>query len=272
MQKPIRVSIDTINNNSVCLYENIRKGDTLLMTVNIFQGSASLDLTGQTMHIVLQKPDGYAVEKIIKNVTGNNFQVAFDLQATLAVGDVKGIIEISDSNGTNITNEFVFEVKENPSSSVIINSQNQIETLQQVINLINSYNANAEYLAEQNTLAVQNKADLQSINSTSEILANRLEVDITNGTNTATRLENDIITGSALDATLKKDIAGGTTVHDLLTTVITDGDNVIAQLQNNANWSLIQQVFFLVNKMSIGTLDDENGDYLIDESNVQFIG
>lgn len=127
MQKPINVKIDTTNDESVISYNNIRKGDTLLMTFKVFQGSQSLNLTGQTMHIVLQKPDGFAVEKIASSVTGNMFQVAFDVQATLAVGDVEGIVEISDVNGTDITNTFTFEVKKNPSSSIVINSKMKLK-------------------------------------------------------------------------------------------------------------------------------------------------
>lgn len=272
MQKIIQVSIDTINQNSTCLYENVRKGDTLLMNFKIYQGSASIDLTGQSIHIVLKKSDGYAVEKIINSVTGNNFSASFDVQATIVIGDVIGIIEISDSNGTDITNTFTFEVKENPSSNIIINSKNEIETLSQVVNLINSYNENAEELEKANDLAVQNKSDLTNLNNSGSQLASRLESDIATGTTVATRLEGDIIIGNNLDNVLKKDFETGSNLDQLLINAISDGNDVITQLKNNANWSYIQQIFALVNKISIGTLDDESNDYLIDENNVQFIG
>ncbi|CUU45566.1 emp24/gp25L/p24 family protein [Clostridium beijerinckii] len=272
MQKPIKLSIDTTNANGECLYENIRKGDTLAMTIKIFQGSASLDLTGQKMHIVLQKPDGYSVEKIVQSVTGNQFVVNFDVQATLGIGDVEGIVEISDSNGTNITNTFTFEVKPNPSTNIVVKSSDQIETLQQIQKLIDNYNDNADNLALQNQLALQHENTLTNLNNTSGTLASRLETDIATGTSVAERLEDDITTGNALDVVLKADIANGTTLNNNLTITISDGKNVIAQLQNNANWQIIQQMFFLINKMSISNLEDENGDYLVDENNLEFIG
>ena len=266
MQKPISVAIDTKNDDARCLYENIRKGDTLLMTIKIFQDSASLNLTGQTMHIVLKKPDGYSVEKIASGVTGNTFQVAFDVQATLAIGDVEGIVEISDSNGTNITNVFSFEVKENPSSNIITQSSNQIETLSQIVALINSYNANADNLATQNTLAIQNIATLEG--------------DISTAQATDTTLKSDISTGQVLDATLKSDISNGNTIHsnllnDISTgnilylnldTAIANGNATIEGLKD-VNIDTIKSYISLMDAILNGTrLTDENGNYLTDES------
>lgn len=263
-QKPIKVSVDTTNDDSVCIYNNIRKGDTLLMHVNISQGSVNLNLTGQTMHIVLRKADGYSVEKIIKNITSSNFDVAFDVQATLAVGDVEGIVEISDLSGTDITNTFTFEVKENPSTDIVIKSADQIETLQQIVALINTYNANADNLAIQNQLAIQNKTDLTTLNATSETLANRLETDIANGTDTAVRLEDDIATGNTLDSNLKGDIATANTSHNTLVIDIANGNDIISKLPT-LNFNTILSYIDLMNTMLKGSrLTDGNGNYLTD--------
>ncbi|MFT8351293.1 BppU family phage baseplate upper protein [Clostridium saccharoperbutylacetonicum] len=266
MQKPIALSIDTVNNSSVISYDNIRKGDTLQMTIKIFQNSGNLDLTGQKMHVVLNKPDGYSVEKIIQSVTGNQFIVNFDLQATLAVGYVVGIIEISNSNGTNITNDFTFEVKENPASNIIIQSSNQIETLQQIEALIATYNANADNLAVQNQLAIQNKADLTNLNSTAGNLADRLEIDISTGTGVAIRLEDDIAKGNQLDSNLKQDITQGTTLHNVLLVDITNGNNVADYLKT-LNFEYIKSMFNLVEKLlDNARLTDESDNYLTDEN------
>jgi plasmid maintenance system antidote protein VapI len=215
---------------------------------------------------VLQKPDGYATEKIINSVTGNIFQVAFDVQATIAVGDVEGVVEIIDSNGSNVTNTFTFEVKENPASSVVVNSKNEIETLQQIIGLIASYNANADNLAVQNVLAIQNKADLTALNTTSETLANRLESDITNGTATAIRLENDIVTGNQLHSNLQQDFDTGGALHNNLLADIANGNYTISQLQG-LYWPYIQSMLHLVEISFKGSrLTDGNGNYLTDGS------
>ena len=144
--------------------------------------------------------------------------------------------------------------------------------MQQIQKLIDNYNDNADNLALQNQLALQHESTLTNLNNTGATLANRLETDISTGTSIAERLESDITTGNALDVVLKADIANGTTLNNNLTITISDGKNVIAQLQNNANWQIIQQMFFLINKMSISNLEDENGDYLVDENNLEFIG
>jgi len=273
--KPLSLSIDTINNDTVLKYENVRKGDTLKFNISIFEDSQSKNLAGESMHIVLAKPDGYAVEKIINSITGNNFDVEFDVQATLSVGDIEGIIEIISTNSqgvvtSDITNIFTFEVKPNPSSNIVIKSADQIETLQQIVNLINNYNANADNLAIQNTLAIQNKADLTALNNTSDELVDRLETDAANGTEVAIRLEGDISTGNQLDSNLKGNIVTGTTVHNNLLIDILNGNATIAQLQN-LDWNYIQSMFNLLEKMiadsiltdeSSNRFTDENGNYL----------
>ena len=78
MKKPIKISIDTITGRTVENYDNIRKGDTLLMSISMYQNSASLNLTGQTIHVILTKSDGYSVEKIITGLTNNIIPIAFD--------------------------------------------------------------------------------------------------------------------------------------------------------------------------------------------------
>lgn len=268
MQKPINVKIDTTNDESVISYNNIRKGDTLLMTFKVFQGSQSLNLTGQTMHIVLQKPDGFAVEKIASSVTGNMFQVAFDVQATLAVGDVEGIVEISDVNGTDITNTFTFEVKKNPSSSIVINSKNEIETLSQISGLIAAYNGNADNLAIQNNLALANISTLKNDIVTSNTLDVALKNDIVVGTPLDVALKSDISIGQALDILLKSDISTGNAVNSSLITSIANGNEVIANLLN-ANWpsvwKTIQEILSFYELITKGTmLTDGNGNYLTD--------
>lgn len=270
MQKPINISIDTKNPISKCLYENIRKGDTLLMTVKIFQDSSSLNLSGQSMHIVLKKSDGYAVEKIINSVTGNYFQVAFSVQATLAIGDVEGIVEISDSNGTNITNTFTFKVLENPASTVVENSKNEIETLQQIKALIDSYNANADNLAIQNQLALQHEVNLSTLNTNADNLAERLEKDISDGIPLAERLEKDNTDGLIIANRVELDISNANLAENKLQAATVNGNNVITQLQN-VNWKTMQSWMDLMEFISVGMpFTDENSVEFTDENNVVF--
>lgn len=280
MHKPISFKIDTIIGNTYEIPKNIRKGDTLAMTISMFQDSLSLNLTGQTIHIIIRKPDGYSVDMRSETAMGyltvsNNQIVAIFKDkyiATSAAGIATGEIHLIDTNGEDITNWFVFEVGESLADDIVIKSEDKIDTLLEIENTIANYNLNADILAEQNNLAIQNKAELQALNTNANSLAVRLENDIVNGIEVAERLENDILTGNSLDITLKDDIKNGSTIHDNLQIAITDGNEVILQLQNNANWPMIQQIFDLVNKMSVGTLDDENGDPWVDENGEQFIG
>lgn len=266
MQKPISISIDTTNDCSVAKYENIRKGDTLLMTIKLFQGSQSIELTGQTLHIILRKPDGYSVEKTANGITGNNLTVAFDVQATLAIGEVIGEVQILDNGGTSISNWFTFEVKPTLGDDIVIKSTDQIETLGQIIALINSYNANADNLAIQNQLALTNKNDLTILNDTANGLITTIQTDIATGETLHTTLQNDFTIGNVLDLALKQDIANGNLTYNNLLTAILNGNETITGLQG-ANWAEIQSMIGLLEIVVSGLrLTDENNNYLTDEN------
>jgi hypothetical protein len=264
VQKPIKVKIDTTTSCTVTNYSNIRKGDTLKMTIVMYQDSESLDLTGQSMHIILRKADGYSVEKRISSVTGNLFDINFDIQATLAVGYVEGEVQVSDLNGNCISNHFTFEVKPTLGEDIVIKSADQIETLQQIIGLINTYNANADNLAIQNQLALQNEANLSALNSNAETLTNRVEEDIVDATEVAERVEEDISKGNQLDSNLKQDFSIGFPLHDKLLVDIANGNDIIQKLPS-LNWNVILSYIDLMNTMLGGSrLTDGNGNYLTD--------
>ena len=268
MQKPISISIDTKNDYSVANYDNIRKGDTLLMTIKLFQGSQSLSLTGQTVYIILKKADGYNVEKVISGITGNSLTVGFDIQATLAIGEVIGEIQISDGNGTSITNWFTYEVKPTLADDIVIQSSDEVQTLQQIQEIIDNYNDNADNLAIQNDLALQHEIDLTALNNTTDGLIDNLETDIATGNSLRTTLQGDITTGNALDVVLKADIANGTTVNNNLTLSVNNANEAISNLAG-VNWSTIQSYIDLMNVMLSGmTITDENNVDITDENGI----
>lgn len=129
MLKPITLSIDTKTKNIVESYNDITKGDTLILNITMYQNSVSLDLTGQTIHILLRKPDGYNIENILTGVTGNTFSSEFSEQATLAEGEVEGEIQLIDSNGVSISNKFIFVVGETIADDIMEASASSIQTL-----------------------------------------------------------------------------------------------------------------------------------------------
>lgn len=276
MQKPIRLDIDTTNDSKVYIDKNITQGDTLIFTINLFQGSQNLNLTGQTIHIIIKRSTGFDIEMTTTNpnlsFSGNTITAVFkeEYLCTDALGDTKGQIVLIDSNGESSTNQFIFEVKENLGTDVVAKSADKLDTLIGINEIIAEYNGNADNLAIQNALALQHEADLTQLNSDGTILANRLETDITNGTSTAERLETDITTGTNLAERLATDITNGTTVAIRVENAVIDGNVVINELQN-VNWPVIQSFIDLMEIALSGMrLTDENGNYLTDENGNYF--
>lgn len=271
MKKPIKISIDTITKNSTVNYDNIVKGDTLRMTINMYQNSTSLDLTGQIIDIILRKSDGYNYEK--RNITvpsGNVLVVDFDIQATLAPGKVVGEIHVKDSNGICISNKFIYEVDSTVADDIVEKSRDKIETLEEIQALIDVYNANADNLAVQNQLAQQHEANLSTLNTNADTIEKRLAKDIVDGTTLAERLERDNVEGLVIANRVELDISNSNTSEAKLQAAIINGNNVITQLQN-FNWKTMQSWIDLMEFISVGIpFTDENSVEFTDENNVVF--
>ena len=146
MKKPILVKLDTITNLSESLYSNIVYSDTLQIHFKLFENGAALNLTNQTITIVIDKPNGHGIEKNISGITSNEFTVNFDAQATCVYGDVFGQVILTDANGTSISNEFSYTVKKGRQDN-LIQSTDDVQTLvllRQLIldsqNTLNKYN------------------------------------------------------------------------------------------------------------------------------------
>lgn len=260
MKKPIRISIDTITKQTVVNYSNIVKGDILQMTISMFQNSASLSLTGQTIRIILRKPDGYSIEK--KNLTvasGNTLIVDFDVQATLAFGEVLGEIQLNDADGTSISNKFTYIVDSTLADDIVTKSMDKIETLQQIEGIIDDYNSNLGDLDAANILAKQNIDNLEDKITTGTTLDNTLKQDISTGNALDLVLKDDINKSNALDQILKQDISNGNNTNNNLLSSIANGNVVIAELAN-VNWTYIKSMINLLevitNGMPITTEND----------------
>ena len=139
MQKTIIVPIDTLLNYTVHIPSNIKMGDTLLMKFMIFESGVPLSLSGQTANIELLKSDGKEIDKTADNIIGNVITKLFDKQATSCSGKVRGEICFSDSNGTTITNDFVFNVKNSYCNEAVIKSEDDIETLEDMRAIIRNF-------------------------------------------------------------------------------------------------------------------------------------
>lgn len=274
MHKPISLSIDTITEDTKILYKNITQGDTLKFTISVYQNSASLDLTGQTVHVIVKRSSGYSVEIITGNplltVTGNEIVAIFkdEYLCTDVKGNTNGQVILIDSNGESSTNYFNFEVEESLATDIVEKSADKLDSLIAIEETIADYNSNASYLDEQNQLAIQLKSEMIVLNDTSEDLAVRLETDIVNGTDTAERLENDISIGNQLHSDLQQDFSIGIPLHNNLLADIANGNYTLSQLQE-LDWPYIQSMLALLETVFIGMpLTDENDVGLTDENDV----
>jgi hypothetical protein len=141
MQKPIKIDLDTVTNQTVTNCNNIRKGDTLAITISVYENGRPLDVSTQTIKIILSKPDGTTYEKQVCS-QGNIINAELDDQATSAIGRVIGQIEIYDIKGSTITNQFIYTVFGSLASDVMAKSVDSIQTLAQIDELLANCNIN----------------------------------------------------------------------------------------------------------------------------------
>ncbi|WP_315069608.1 hypothetical protein [uncultured Clostridium sp.] len=272
--KPISFSIDITNDDTKYLINNIMEGDDLKFTISIYQDSANLNLSGQTINVLVRRANGNDTEiesgSNRLTVSDNSLTVFFsdDYLVTDASGDCKLEIVLTDSSGGSTTNTCIFTVKESLQSNLIVKLDDKIDTLEKINTFINNFNLSKDELEAANTLAQQNISTLSTKNSEAITNAERLETDITNGTEVAERLESDIVIGNQLDSNLKQDITTGTALHNNLLINIANGNYTVEQLKG-VNWPYIQSMFDLFEKtLENQDLTDENDVDLTDENDV----
>ena len=262
MQKPIPISIDTTNDSPYYIDKNINQGDTLAFTIKVSQGSQSLNLTGQTVRIIIKRSSGYSVEmktgNSLLNVSNNTITAVFkdDYLCTDAAGNATGEIILIDSSGESSTNHFYFEVKKSLASDLIVKLSDKLDTLIEIQNLISSANLSTGDLQGIINAAIQHEGILTGINNNASNLAVRLETDIANGLVVANRVElansNGLITENKLQV------------------ATTNGNEVVNQLKN-LNWSSFQSWINLMEFITSGMpFTDENNVEFTDENNVVF--
>lgn len=276
MQKPIPISIDTTNDSPFYIDKNINQGDTLAFTIKVSQGSQSLNLTGQTVRIIIKRSSGYSVEiktgNSLLNVSNNTITAVFkdDYLCTDAAGDATGEVILIDSSGESSTNHFHFEVKKSLASDLIVKLSDKLDTLIEIQNLISSANLNTGDLQAIIDAAIQHEGILTGINNNSSSLAVRLETDIANGTPLAVRLETDIANGLTIANRVELANSNGITTENKLQVATTNGNEIVNQLKN-LNWSSFQSWISLMEFITSGMpFTDENNIEFTDENNVVF--
>jgi predicted nucleic acid-binding Zn-ribbon protein len=260
MEKTLYIPIDTTIKNTVECEKLVKRGDTLILTIKVFINGILADLTGQSIDLILKKSDNTLIEKTIASVSNGVITATLDVQATNVAGQVSGEIQIYTSNTLASTNTFNFNVDTSLADDVLAKSQDDIEVLADIKNVINEgndaidkYKTNVEAIA--NTAeAVEalsgiknyidtNLSELESenakalVNIQNEDSQNTQAVkniaDLTALNNAAstlkTGLESDIATGNTLKINLETDITNGTTLKSTLESDIATGNT----LKNN---------------------------------------
>lgn len=274
MQKPIKIDIDTTNDSPHYVEKNIIQGDTLVFTIKVSQGSQTLDLSNQTIHVIIKRSSGYSIQMKTGNerlsVNGNVITAVFkdDYLCTDAAGDTVGEIKLIDSNGENSTNHFYFEVKKSLESDLIVKLSDKLDTLIEIQNLISSANLNTGDLQGIINAAIQHEGILSNINTNAGNLAARVENDIANGTPLAVRLEADIANGLTIANRVELANSNGISTENKLQVATTSGTEVLNQLKN-LNWNEFLSWINLMEFITSGMpFTDENNIEFTDENNV----
>jgi len=227
----------TYNTDKAC-----KQGDTLILDFNIFDNSTMADLTGFTCDLRANKADGKGYQ-IINNVAIITSTGKATIKCPSSLTQFAGLLklELTFTDTINLLQKTTFDINITIDKSVIGNDDGSVPTV--IITALEELNENLAQIASKISEATQ-------INNT---------------------LTNTISNANTVNSTLNTTIGNANTVTNNLNNSIDEGNNVISQLAN-ANWEYIKWIGSIAEKLAIGTLDDENGDFLIDENNEQFIG
>ncbi|NYC04374.1 hypothetical protein [Clostridium beijerinckii] len=182
---------------------------------------------------------GYEIRDTDITITSNNIRVKCPSSTTQFSGDLKFEIKLIDR--INNLQKTSFDIFVKVQNSILSSSNGNIPSviITPLEHLDESLNQIADKILEANAMNIALINTKNSADSTNTIL----NATISNAKNTINNLNN----------------------------VIDEGKNVIGKLANT-NWAYIEWIGSIVEKLAIGTLDDENGTPLVDENNEQFIG
>ena len=160
MRKTLYIPIDTTLDNIFECPKLIKRGDTLTLVIKVFTNAVLANLTGQSIDLILKKADATLIEKTIdtSNVANGVITAILDKQATLAQGVVSGEVQLYTNDTLASTNTFTFVVDASLADDVLEVSQNDIEVLADLKNLISSGQATIlQY--ENSVLAIGNSVE-----------------------------------------------------------------------------------------------------------------
>lgn len=263
MQKILYIPIDTTIKNTVECIQLVKRGDTLILQIKVFNNAVLAELTGQDIDLILKKSDGTLIEKTITSVSNGVITATLDVQATNVVGLVNGEVQIYTSNTLASTNTFTFNVDASLADDVLAKSQDDIEVLADLKNTISQgnsaidkYKTNVEAIAgtagavealagiknyiDTNLSELESENAKAAINieneSTQNTQATKNITDLTAVNTTASQLKSDldtdITTGNTLKSGLENDITTGNTLKGNLETDFVTGNQLKSDLDS----------------------------------------
>lgn len=158
MQKNVYIPIDIQIKNIVECTQLVKRGDTLTLTIKVFNNAILADLTSQSVDLILKKSDGKLIEKTITSVSNGVITATLDAQATNVAGIIQGEVQIYTSDTLSSTNTFTFNVDSSLADDVLEASQDDIEVLADLKNTITAGNAAIDKYKE-NVEAIASSAD-----------------------------------------------------------------------------------------------------------------
>lgn len=138
MDNTLYIPIDTSIKKTVECQKLVKKGETLEFIIRIFTNGALADLTGESADIILIKSDGTRIERTIDktNIANGTITVNLGRQPSLVAGYVTGEVQIYKDGSLDITNNFTYKVDESLADGIVEISEDDIEVLADLRNLI----------------------------------------------------------------------------------------------------------------------------------------
>ena len=252
MKKTILIPIDTTINNPVIVDKLIKIGDTLSLTIKIYENGVSKDLSNETVDITLKKSDGKIIETGAVTTLNNVLNVNLGVQASNVSGEVTGEIAIGNSNNEQLTtNSFTFTVSNAVAEVIIPTSVDDIQTLIDLVNTISNANLTLENYRQKIDLIAGTDDTLEALINIKAYIDNNLE-----------ELESKNAVATVNNNNLQESISTANDTKDELDSANTQAEkNIEAMKQFGDVTELSQTVQANKTKLDKFT-EDDNGDLL----------
>lgn len=260
--QPIRIDV---KQDTYIYPRPVKQNDTITLNFSVWDDNVSADLSKFTCLLKANKGNGKGYEIRDATINGNNVSVKCPSSITQFAGDL--LLELCFIDSANKLQKSSF--------NIIIEVQPTILATNDKGDLPECIITVAEKLDE-------NLRDIEATVQKAETTNKTLTNTINNANTTNSNLNNSISTGNTLKGNLDNSIAtGNQTIEDLKQTNSEYTDHIknmdihVTKEQKD-RWELtalqVNQILVLLDKLTVETLDDESGDYLVDENNEQFIG